>query len=136
MDEVGDFIGDFEQDMEGDLVMSRSGLVQVWFSLQPKFNSFELDSEVGRLVLGYIQTLLQNGVSNLVSIVSTAYQRMEVDYIVEQNATLLEMQHQKNMATARLCAEYDGRLVRKNRVHQVSATCSQKSHQGSLRSKV
>ena len=57
LDEVGDFRGDFEQDMEGDLVMSRSGLVQVWFSLQPKFNSFELDSEVGRLVLGYIQTL-------------------------------------------------------------------------------
>ena len=25
-------------------------MVQVWFSLQPKFNSFELDSEVGRLV--------------------------------------------------------------------------------------
>ena len=24
---------------------------QVWFSLQPKFNSFELDSEVGRLVI-------------------------------------------------------------------------------------
>ena len=48
--------GDFKQDMEGDLlssagqVRSRSGLVQVWFSLQPKFNSFELDSEVGRLV--------------------------------------------------------------------------------------
>ena len=42
--------------MEGDLlsssgqVRSRTGLVQVWFSLQPKFNSFELDSEVGRLV--------------------------------------------------------------------------------------
>ena len=32
------------------LVWSRSGLVQVWFSLQPKFNSCELDSEVGRLV--------------------------------------------------------------------------------------
>ena len=29
----------------------RSGKVQVWFSLQPKFNSFELDSEVGGLVL-------------------------------------------------------------------------------------
>ena len=73
-DYKGDFRGDFKQDMEGDLlsssgqvrsksglvqVWSRSGpgLVQVWFSLQPKFNSFELDSEVGRLVftkLGYI----------------------------------------------------------------------------------
>ena len=31
-------------------VKSKSGLVQVWFSLQTKFNSFELDSEVGRLV--------------------------------------------------------------------------------------
>ena len=29
---------------------SISGLVQVWFSLELKFNSFELDSEVGRLV--------------------------------------------------------------------------------------
>ena len=52
----GDFKGDFKQDMEGDLlsssgqVRSKSGLVQVWFSLQTKFNSFELDSEVGRLV--------------------------------------------------------------------------------------
>ena len=59
----GDFRGDFKQDLEGDLlsssgqVRSRSGLVQVWFSLQPKFNSFELDSEVGRLVL---TTLLVN----------------------------------------------------------------------------
>ena len=55
-DSKGDFRGDFKQDIEGDLlsssgqVRSRSGLVQVWFSLQPKFNSFELDSEVGRLV--------------------------------------------------------------------------------------
>ena len=56
-DSKGDFKGDFKQDMEGDLlsssgqVRSRSGLVQVWFSLQPKFNSFDLDSDVGRLVL-------------------------------------------------------------------------------------
>ena len=55
-DSKGDFRGDFKQDMEGDLMSSsgqvrfRSGLVQVWFSLQPNFNSFELDSEVGRLV--------------------------------------------------------------------------------------
>ena len=55
-DSKGDFRGDCKQDMEGDVlsrsgqVRSRSGLVQVWFSLQPKFNSFELDSEVGRLV--------------------------------------------------------------------------------------
>ena len=48
-DSKGDFRGDFKQDMEGDL-LSSSGQVQVWFSLQPKFNSFELDSEVGRLV--------------------------------------------------------------------------------------
>ena len=45
----GDFRGDFRQEMEGDL-LSSSGQVQVWFSLQPKLNSFELDSEVGRLV--------------------------------------------------------------------------------------
>ena len=56
-DSKGDFRGDFKQDIEGDLlsssgqVRSRSGLVQVWFSLEPKFNYFELDSEVGRLVL-------------------------------------------------------------------------------------
>ena len=50
-----DIRGDFKQDMEGDL-LSSSGQVQVWFSLQPKFNSFELDSEVGRLVL--IQVML------------------------------------------------------------------------------
>jgi len=56
-DSKGDFRGDFKQDMEGDLlsslgqVRSRSGLVKVWFSLQPKYNSFELDSEVGRLVI-------------------------------------------------------------------------------------
>ena len=55
-DSKGDFRGDFKQDIEGDLlsssgqVRSRSGLVQVWFSLQPKFYSFELDSEEGRLV--------------------------------------------------------------------------------------
>ena len=55
-DSKGDFRGDFKQDMEGDLlsssgqVRSRLGLVQVWISLQPKFNSFELDSEVGRHV--------------------------------------------------------------------------------------
>ena len=29
---------------------SRSGLVKVWFSLQLKFNSLELDSEVGQLL--------------------------------------------------------------------------------------
>ena len=29
---------------------SGSGLVQVWFSIDLKFNSFELDSEVGQLV--------------------------------------------------------------------------------------
>ena len=55
-DSKEDFRGDFNQDMEGDLLSSSgqvrfmSGLVQVWFSLKPKINSFELDSEVGRLV--------------------------------------------------------------------------------------
>ena len=58
VDLEGDFRGDFKQDLEGDLLSisgqlrsrSRSGLVQVWFSIELKFNSFELDSEVGRLV--------------------------------------------------------------------------------------
>ena len=53
VDLEGDLRGDFKQDWEGDLlsslgqVRSCPGLVQ--FRL--KFNSFELDSEVGRLVL-------------------------------------------------------------------------------------
>ena len=34
-----------------DIVKLRSGLVQVWFRLHLKFNSLELDSEVGRLVV-------------------------------------------------------------------------------------
>ena len=65
-DSKGDFRGDFKQDIEGDLlsssgqVRSRSGLVQVWFSLQPKFYSFELDSEVGRLV-SVIMSVLGTG---------------------------------------------------------------------------
>ena len=52
--------GVFKQDLKGDLLSSsgqlmyRSGLVQVWFNLEVKlevkFNSLELDSEVGRLV--------------------------------------------------------------------------------------
>ena len=45
--------------MEGELLLSSgqgqgrsgSGLVQVWFRLQLKFHSLELDSEVGRVVL-------------------------------------------------------------------------------------
>ena len=60
-DSKGDSKGNFKQDMEGDLlsssgqVRSRSGLVQVWFSLQSKFYSFELDSEVGRLVFPFFK---------------------------------------------------------------------------------
>ena len=52
--------GDFKHDLERDLlsssgqVRSKSGLVQVWFSLQLKVSSLELDSEVGRLVMKYI----------------------------------------------------------------------------------
>ena len=39
---------DFKLDMEGELfVKLRSGLVHVWFRLQHKFTSLELDSEVG-----------------------------------------------------------------------------------------
>ena len=56
VDLEGDFRGDLKKDLEGDLLSSigqlrsRSGLVQVLFSLELKFNSLELDSEVGRLV--------------------------------------------------------------------------------------
>ena len=55
-DHKGDFRGNFKQYLEGDLLSSssqlrsRSGLVQVPFSLELKFNSLELYSEVGRLV--------------------------------------------------------------------------------------
>ena len=50
----GDFEGDLEGDLEGDFVKLRLGKVQFrsgpgLVQLQPKFNSFELDSEVGRL---------------------------------------------------------------------------------------
>ena len=48
-DSKGDFRGDFKQDLEGDM-LSSSGMVQVWFRLQLKLNSIELDSEEGRLV--------------------------------------------------------------------------------------
>ena len=57
VDLEGDFRGDFKQDLEGDLLSSsgqlrsRSGLDQVWFSIELKFICFELDSEVGRLVI-------------------------------------------------------------------------------------
>ena len=56
-DSKGDFRGEFKQDLVGDLLSSsgqlrlRLGLVQVWFGIELKFNSFELDSEVGQLVL-------------------------------------------------------------------------------------
>ena len=51
-DSKSDFRGDFKQDLLSNpgQVKSRSGLVHVCFSLQLKFNSLELDSQVGRLV--------------------------------------------------------------------------------------
>ena len=55
-DSKGNYRCDFKEDLEDDL-LSSSGLiqvvVQVWFSLQLKFNSLELDSEVGRLFFVY-----------------------------------------------------------------------------------
>ena len=42
----GDFREDSKQDLEGTCYQA-----QVWFSLYLKFNSLELDSEVGRLVV-------------------------------------------------------------------------------------
>ena len=58
--------------MEGNLLSSsgqlrsRSGLVQVWFSKELKFNSFELDSEVGRLVVYYIDSVINLELSDRV----------------------------------------------------------------------
>ena len=74
VDLEGDFRGDFKQDLEGDLLSSsgqlrsRSGLVQVWFSIELKFNSFELDSEVGRLVCGLDLDCLYFGSSSSLSV--------------------------------------------------------------------
>ena len=45
-----DFRGDFKQDLEGDLLLS----------IELKFNFFELDSEVGRLVYLYIVRLINS----------------------------------------------------------------------------
>ena len=59
----GDFRGDFKPDLEGDL-LSSSGQVQVWFSIELKFNSFERDSEVGRLVI-FLSSLLQKARTTL-----------------------------------------------------------------------
>ena len=59
-----EFRGEFKQDLEGDLLSSsgqlrsRSGLVKAWFSLELKFNFFEHDSEVGRLVILIINTYI------------------------------------------------------------------------------
>ena len=58
VDLEGDFRGDFKPDLEGDL-LSSSGQVQVLFSIELKFNSFELDSEVGRLV-SFVQGVPKN----------------------------------------------------------------------------
>ena len=48
----GDLEGDSQRGLQtglgrGLVVKLRSGLVQVWFSLQLKFNSLELNTEVG-----------------------------------------------------------------------------------------
>ena len=52
VDLEGDFRGDFKQDLEGACCQAQvsKGPGQVCFSIELKFNSFELDSEVGRLV--------------------------------------------------------------------------------------
>ena len=51
---MGDLEGDYKCDLEGDLLLCQAqvsyGPGQVWISLELKFNSSELDSEVGRLV--------------------------------------------------------------------------------------
>ena len=61
VDYKGDFRGDSKQDLEGELAVvsssgqlrSRAGLDQVLISLELRFNSLELDSEGGRLVVIY-----------------------------------------------------------------------------------
>ena len=55
VDLEGDFRGDFKQDLEGDLL---------------KFNSFELDSEVGRLVILAVET--RRGMKSLVRAIRKA----------------------------------------------------------------
>ena len=50
VDLEGDFRGDFKQDLEGELLSSSGQLRSRFrFSIELKFNSFELDSEVGQL---------------------------------------------------------------------------------------
>ena len=52
---MGDLEGDYKWDLEGDLLLCQAqvsyGPGQVWISLELKFNSSELDPEVGRLVI-------------------------------------------------------------------------------------
>ena len=52
VDLKGDFIGDFNRTWKGTCCQAQviKGPGQVCFSIELKFNSFELDSEVGRLV--------------------------------------------------------------------------------------
>ena len=57
----GDLEVDLEEDLEGDFRGDfKQDLVQVQFSIELKFNSFELDSEVGQLVYLFIVRLINS----------------------------------------------------------------------------
>ena len=66
VDLEGDFKGDFIQDLEGDLLSSSGQLISRSGQYRLKFNSFELDSEVGRLVYSIVSVKVKKAkVSNL-----------------------------------------------------------------------
>ena len=65
---------------------SQTGKVQVRFSLQPKFNSFVLDSEVGRLVPVSRRIYLNNRQERSDSVtVHSAHERALSTHLIEEN---------------------------------------------------
>ena len=79
-----DFRGKFKQDLEGDLLSSsgqlrtRSGLVQVWFILELKFNSLELDM----FYLFYVAkvSLTSSGFQQDFSVISSPLNNLTTNY--------------------------------------------------------
>ena len=71
-------------------VWSRLDLVQVWFRLQLKFNSIELESEVGRLVI--LRVLILNGhiTAKSVSSMQSTYPKNQQDQEHLQKTTHLK----------------------------------------------
>ena len=76
----------FKQDLEGDLLSSsgqlrsRSGLVQVWFNIELKFNFFELDSKVGRLVPLIAPKLVVGGIPYIILFHNNILQPPTIDW--------------------------------------------------------